>query len=94
MDTQVEDGSDQIILRKTDAHIGRYVSITPENSSMKHLAYGRIILNAAKPDESFSTGERETGLIVLSGNATVTTEANEVSLGQYETQSTFRAILP
>ena len=51
---------------------------------MKHLAYGRIILSAAKPEESFSTGERETGLIVLSGNAVVTTEAKEVSLGQYD----------
>jgi 5-deoxy-glucuronate isomerase len=51
---------------------------------MKHLAYGRIILNAAKPKESFSTGERETGLIVLAGDATVTTETTEVSLGQYD----------
>ena len=28
MDTQVEDGRDQIIFRKTHAHTGRYVSIT------------------------------------------------------------------
>jgi 5-deoxy-D-glucuronate isomerase len=91
MDTQVEDGRDQIIFRKTHAHTGRYVSVTPGNSSMKHLAYGRIILNAAKPEESFSTGERETGLIVLSGDATMTTETKEVSLGQYE--SIFRALL-
>ena len=84
MSTQVEGGSDQIVFRKTHAHTGRHVSVTPDNSSMKHLAYGRIILNAARPSESFSTGERETGLIVLSGNATVTTEAKEVSLGQYD----------
>src|SRR5258708_18990667 len=84
MGTQVDDGSDQIIFRKTHAHTGRHVSITPGNSSMKHLAYGRIILNAAKPEESFSTGDRETGLIVLSGNATVTTEAKALSLGQYD----------
>ena len=51
---------------------------------MKHLAYGRIILNAEKPAESFSTGDRETGLIVLSGSATVTTGAKEVTLGQYD----------
>jgi 5-deoxy-glucuronate isomerase len=51
---------------------------------MRHLAYGRILLNAAAPAESLSTGERETGLIVLSGNASVTTEAKEVSLGQYD----------
>jgi len=44
---------------------------------MRHLAYGRIILNAAAPAESFSTGERETGLIVLSGNATVTDDRGQ-----------------
>src|SRR5580704_11358177 len=84
MDTHVDRGSDQIIFRKTQSHSGRYVSVNPENSAMKHLAYGRIILNAAKPDVSFSTGERETGLIVLSGNAVLTTEAKEVALGQYD----------
>jgi 5-deoxy-glucuronate isomerase len=84
MDTHVDRGSDQIIFRKTQSHSGRYVSVNPENSAMKHLAYGRIILNAAKPDVSFSTGERETGLIVLSGNAVLTTGAKEVALGQYD----------
>jgi 5-deoxy-glucuronate isomerase len=84
METQVDSSTDQIIFRKTHAHTGRYVSVNPENSAMKHLAYGRIILSAAKPEVSFSTGERETGLIVLSGSATVTTEAREISLGQYD----------
>ena len=84
MSTQGEGGIDQLIFRGTDRHTGRHVSITPGNSSMKHLAYGRIILNADKPAESFSTGERETGLIVLSGNATVTTETRDVPLGQYD----------
>src|SRR5690242_14420060 len=84
MSTQVEGEPNQIVFRKTHAHTGRRVSVTPANSSMKHLAYGRIILNAGKPVESFSTGERETGLIVLSGNATVTAGAKEVVLGQYD----------
>jgi len=84
MSAQEEGGIDQLIFRGTDKHIGRHVSVTPENSSMKHLSYGRIILKVAKPSESFSTGDREAGLIVLSGNATVTTEAKEVTLGQYD----------
>ncbi len=84
MSTEEEGGIDQVIFRATDKHTGRHVSVTPGNSSMKHLAYGRIILNAEKPAESFSTGDRETGLIVLSGSATVTTEAKEVTLGQYD----------
>jgi 5-deoxy-glucuronate isomerase len=53
-------------------------------SSMQHLAYGRIILNASYPAEAFSTGERETGLIVLSGEATATVEGNETALGRYD----------
>ena len=48
---------------------------------MRHLAYGRIILNPGKPSESFSTGDRETGLICLSGEATVTVDKNDVALG-------------
>ena len=49
MGTKEEGGIDQLIFRGTDKHTGRRISITPGNSSMKHLAYGRIILNAAKP---------------------------------------------
>jgi 5-deoxy-glucuronate isomerase len=83
--TKVEGGSDQIVFRKTHGYTGRRVSVTPGNSAMGHLAYGRIILNATAPAESLSTGERETGLIVLSGNATVTDDrGQEVSLGQYD----------
>ena len=48
MSTQEEGGIDQLIFRGTDRHTGRHVSITPGNSSMKHLAYGRIILNAGE----------------------------------------------
>ena len=53
MSTQEEGGIDQLIFRGTDRHTGRHISITPGNSSMKHLAYGRIILNAAKPRSRF-----------------------------------------
>ena len=49
MGTKEEGGIDQLIFRRTDKHTGRRISITPGNSSMKHLAYGRIILNGAKP---------------------------------------------
>jgi len=58
-----------MIFRKTNAHTGRHVAVTPANSSMRHLSYGRIILNSSKPQVSFSNGEQETGLICLSGMA-------------------------
>ncbi len=84
MSTQPPVTLDKMVFRKTHEHLGRRISVTPENSSMQHLAYGRIILNASHPAEAFSTGERETGLIVLSGEATATVEGKETALGRYD----------
>jgi len=68
MSTQTQVAFERMIFRKTNAHTGRHVSVTPQNSTMRHLAYGRIILNSSKPSVSFSNGERETGLLCLSGS--------------------------
>jgi 5-deoxy-glucuronate isomerase len=51
---------------------------------MRHLAYARIALNSSKSTESFSTGNRETGLICLSGQAAVTVDGTDVPLGKYD----------
>jgi 5-deoxy-glucuronate isomerase len=75
---------DQMVFRKTHGHTGRRISVTPSNSTMQHLSYGRIILNPSKSSEAFTTGERETGLIVLSGHATVNAGGKEHSLAQYD----------
>jgi 5-deoxy-glucuronate isomerase len=75
---------DKMVFRKTNAHAGRHISVNPENSTMKHLAYGRIILNSSTPSVSFSNGNRETGLICLSGAATVKTAGTETKLAQYD----------
>jgi len=88
MSTQLENAINQRVFRKTNAHAGRHISVTPDNSSMRHLQYGRIQLSKSHPAESFSTGNRETGLICLSGDARVkvenTVEKQELSLGQYD----------
>lgn len=47
---------------------------------MKHLAYGRIILNQGQRGAAFSTGERETVLVCLSGEAQVKEGSNQVML--------------
>jgi len=60
MSAPVSTAAEKNIVRKTNAHTGRRVCISPKNSSMSHLAYSRIILNAANPSESLSTGDRET----------------------------------
>jgi 5-deoxy-glucuronate isomerase len=75
---------DKMVFRKTNAQTGRHLSVTPENSTMKHLAYGRIRLNASVPGATFSNGNRETGLILLSGKGAVKTGGKEFELGQYD----------
>src|SRR5271156_4525185 len=75
---------DRMVFRKTNSQTGRHLAVTPENSTMRHLAYGRIRLNASAPEASFGNGNRETGLILLSGSATVRTDGSEFELGQYD----------
>ncbi len=75
---------EKLVFRGTNKHLGRHFSVTPKNSSMQHLAYGRIILNGSRSSESFATGERETGLICLSGKVVITVDAKPYSLGQYD----------
>jgi 5-deoxy-glucuronate isomerase len=53
--------AEKMIFRKTNGHAGRRISITPANSSMEYLSYGRILLNLQWQSESFETEERETG---------------------------------
>ncbi|HTJ88544.1 MAG TPA: 5-deoxy-glucuronate isomerase [Terriglobales bacterium] len=76
--------ADKLIFRNTNKKTGRHVAISPDNSSMRHLRYGRIILGVAKRSESFSTGDRETGLICLSGEATLTINGEKVSLARFD----------
>jgi 5-deoxy-glucuronate isomerase len=82
MSAPVLAASGKNIFRKTNTHEGRRLCISPANSSMRHLAYSRIILNSSKPAESFSNGDRETGLICLSGEAIVSVEGKENALAQ------------
>jgi len=84
MSATVSSATEKNIFRKTNAHTGRRVCITPANSTMRHLAYSRILLNSAKPSESFSNGDRETGLICISGEATVSVDSKEVTLAPHD----------
>ena len=84
MTTEKQAAAEKMIFRKTNAHAGRHVSITPNNSRMRHLAYGRIRLDSSKSTESFSTGNRETGLICLSGQAVVAVDGKDIEIGRYD----------
>lgn len=63
------------VFRKTNAHKGRKVYVTPANSSMKHLSYARILVDQSTPKVQFENGDQETGLICLKGEV-------EVSVGK------------
>src|ERR1700674_2360801 len=84
MSTQPAAALDGMVFRKTNAQTGRHIAVTPENSTMRHLSYGRIILNSAKPLVSFSNGDHETALICLSGNGLVKTAGSEFELEQFD----------
>src|SRR2546421_11786800 len=73
MSTQAQSLVDRMVFRNTHAHVGRHILVNPSNSTNRHLAYGRIILNRSTPPVSFANADRETSLICLSGAATVKT---------------------
>ncbi len=75
---------ERMVFRKTNRHVGRWISVTPENSTNKHLSYGRIILNTSVPSVSFNSGAQETGLVCLSGAATVRVGSHGYDCGQYD----------
>jgi len=81
-----EDSSalEKMIFRNTRGHIGRQVAVSPENSSTRHLCYGRIILNQSHARESFSNGDRETGLVCLDGEAVLKVDSQKIALGRLD----------
>src|SRR5260370_9395636 len=84
MSTQTLPAIDRMVFRHTNAKTGRNISVSPNNSTNKHLTYGRIILNASTPSVSFKNGDHETSLINLSGEATVKVGKEEFHLNQYD----------
>src|SRR6516164_290386 len=76
---------EKMVFRKTNARVGRHLAITPENSTMRHLCYGRVILNSSEASVSFSNADRETILICLRGNATVRVVGDSCEFAQCDT---------
>jgi 5-deoxy-glucuronate isomerase len=74
----------KMVFRRTNGQTGRHISVSPGNSTLQHLAYGRIILTGAEPSEEFDTGDRETGLICLDGEAEVSVDGSTMHLGKYD----------
>jgi len=74
----------QLIFSGTASKRGRFVSVTPKNSSLAHLGYGRIRLGADEPRVQFETGERETAFIVMRGACDVRVNGERYELGTHD----------
>src|SRR5204863_6959073 len=84
MSSQMKETTAKQVFRGTNRNKGRHISITPENSAMKHLVYGRIILDQEVPRASFATGGLESGLICLSGKCTVKADGEAFEIDRYD----------
>ncbi len=73
-----------LVFRRTNTRKGRHLAVTPQNSPMKHLRYGRIILDAGTPRAGFETGDHEVGLICMKGAAAVRVGGDAHELSRYD----------
>jgi 5-deoxy-glucuronate isomerase len=72
------------IVRNTAGRKGRTRAVAPAETAMRHLHYGRIVIEAGDAPIRFATGELETGLICLDGAATVLIDGSPYELGRYD----------
>jgi 5-deoxy-glucuronate isomerase len=84
MATHAQALTEALVFRQTNRQLGRHISVTPANSANYYLSYGRIILRDDVKSAGFYTATRETGLIVLSGNARVEAAGQQFDLARYD----------
>jgi 5-deoxy-glucuronate isomerase len=83
MDTMSLDKK-QLIFSGTASKLGRFISVTPTNSALEHLNYGRIRLDQTVPSVAFETGGRETALLCMKGSCDVRIDGERYELGTYD----------
>jgi 5-deoxy-glucuronate isomerase len=74
----------KLVFTGTAAHRGRAIPVSPANSALQHLWYGRILLGPDLPNVTFSTEGRETSLIVMQGACTLTVNGARHDLGLHD----------
>ena len=72
------------VVRNTAARSGRTRAIEPRTTASRYLSYGRIILDAGGPIMRFATGDQETGLLCLKGEAVVTAAGQTHALTRFD----------
>ncbi|HEV8547362.1 MAG TPA: 5-deoxy-glucuronate isomerase, partial [Polyangiaceae bacterium] len=76
--------SKQLIFSGTASKKGRHLAVTPANSSLAHLAYGRIRLDTEVPRAAFETGGRETAMICMKGSCRLTVNGTPHDIGTHD----------
>jgi 5-deoxy-glucuronate isomerase len=81
----------KLFFSDTASRLGRHVAVSPANSQLEHLHYGRIRLGSAGSDlagsgaargaVAFTTGGRETGLICMKGGCRVRVRQQDEAAG-------------
>jgi 5-deoxy-glucuronate isomerase len=74
----------RLIFSGTASRRGRTVSVTPANSDLAYLQYGRIILDRTEPRAAFATEKRETALLSLRGACTITVDGERHDIGLHD----------
>jgi 5-deoxy-glucuronate isomerase len=74
----------QLIFSGTASKRGRHVAVTPENSTLAHLGYGRIRLDREVSSVTFETGERETALLLMKGSCKLSVNGEHYELGTHD----------
>ena len=74
----------KLVFQGTASHRGRQISVSPANSLLERLWYGRILLGPDTPRASFSTEGRETSLIVMRGACALTVDGVRHDLGLHD----------
>jgi 5-deoxy-glucuronate isomerase len=74
----------KLIFSGTAQNLGRVISVTPDNSGLAHLAYGRIRLDRSTPSVEFETLRRETALMCMKGACRVSVDGTPYELDTYD----------
>jgi 5-deoxy-glucuronate isomerase len=72
------------VIRGTDSKKGRTCWLAPGDRAVRHLHYGRIILEAGDAPVRFGNQNQETGLICLEGAGEVTAGGSTFKMAPYD----------
>jgi 5-deoxy-glucuronate isomerase len=72
------------VIRATNRNKGRTRAVSPASAAVRHLHYGRIILDGGDSPMAFDTGTHETGFVSLAGEAAVETAGQSFTLTPYD----------